>query len=259
MERVAPGIPRTTVATIIGTRVDPTTYAAATGQVMEWARARESRYVCIANAHDLMLSYDQSDFRLAMNAADLVTPDGMPLAWLLRLRGYPILDRVYGPTLMQDVIDAAAAEHLPVGLYGGLPDVLQRLTAKLSARCPDLTVAYAYSPPFRDPTEEEDAEVCRSINHSGARILFVGIGTPKQVRWMAAHRGRIQAVMLGVGAAFDFLAGAKKQAPPWMQKLALEWLFRLMQEPGRLWKRYLWNNPRFAVLAAAELLGIWRP
>ncbi len=243
------------MTTIIGTRVDPTTYQAATLQVMEWAGAGESRFVCIANVHVLMEAHDNSDFRAMLKAADLVTPDGMPLAWILRLRGHPIHDRVYGPTLMQYVLDAAAAQGMPVGLYGASPDILEQLKEKLRARCPELTIAYAYSPPFGEPVANQDADVCRTINESGARVLFVGLGCPKQERWIAAHRGRVQAVMLGVGAAFDFLAGAKKQAPPWMQRLSLEWLFRLIQEPGRLWKRYLYHNPRFLVFVLLDLLS----
>ncbi len=247
------------MTSVLGTRVDATTYQAATAQIMEWARAGESRYVCIANTHVLMEAHDHNEFRRVLNQSDMVTPDGMPLAWLLRLKGYGIRDRVYGPTLMQHVIEAAAAQGVPVGLYGSSPDVLGRLTEKLATAWPLLRIAYCYSPPFRALAEQENATVCRAVNGSGTRIMFVGLGCPKQEQWMAAHRGQVQAVMLGVGAAFDFLAGTKKQAPRWMQRLALEWLFRLIQEPRRLWRRYLYNNPRFALLAVAELLGLWRP
>ncbi len=246
------------MTTVIGTRVDATTYEAATAQVIEWARAGQSRVVCIANTHSIMQAYDDPSFRSILNAADLVTPDGMPLAWVLRVKGFGIRDRVYGPTLMRHVLSAAASAAIPVGLYGSTQAVLQQLMLKMCAAYPGLNISYVCSPPFGEASLAQDADACMSINDSGARVLFVGLGCPKQERWMAAHRDRVQAVMLGVGAAFDFLAGAKKQAPAWMQRLALEWLFRFTQEPGRLWKRYLYNNPRFALLALAELLGIWR-
>ena len=141
-----------------------------------------------------------------------------------------------------------------MGFYGGTQETLDRLLDVVGKRFRRLRVPYAYSPPFRPLTPEEDAQVVEAINESGARILFVGIGCPKQERWMAAHRDRVRAVMLGVGAAFDFLAGAKPHAPRWMQTAGLEWLFRLLTEPRRLWKRYLKHNPRFLVLFARQLL-----
>lgn len=241
---------------ILGMRVDATSYADATGRVLAWARAGESRYVCVATVHMVMEAYDDPGFRAAVNAADLVTPDGMPLVWMLRLLGVRGQQRVYGPDLTPHVCRAAARESVPVGFYGGHPDALDALVRNLQARCPGLPVAYAWSPPFRPLTEEEDARVVEEINGSGTRILFVGLGCPKQERWMAAHRGRVRAVMLGVGAAFDFHAGRVRQAPRWMQSAGLEWLFRLAMEPRRLWRRYAKHNPRFVVLALAQLLGI---
>jgi N-acetylglucosaminyldiphosphoundecaprenol N-acetyl-beta-D-mannosaminyltransferase len=189
-----------------------------------------------------------------MNEADLVTPDGMPLVWGLRLLGCKKATRVYGPDLTPIILERAALDGLPIGFYGGSPSVLDRFVQVMRERFPKLQVAYAYSPPFRDLTPEEDQRVVQEIDGSGARILFVGIGNPKQEFWMAAHKGRVQAVMIGVGAAFDFLAGAKPQAPRWMMGVGLEWLFRLATEPRRLWKRYLKQNPRFMVLFALQLL-----
>jgi N-acetylglucosaminyldiphosphoundecaprenol N-acetyl-beta-D-mannosaminyltransferase len=244
---------------ILGARVDPTSYASAVGSVIEWARTAQSRYVCVANAHVLMEAHDSSEYRFMINEADLVTPDGMPLVWILRLKGYQIHDRVYGPTLMRHLLDRAASAHIPVGIYGSTPEILTLLSSRLRAQASKPEVAYSCSPPFRELTPEEDDLICAEINASGARILFVGLGCPKQERWMAAHRGRINAVMLGVGAAFDFLSGAKPQAPDWMQTTGLEWLFRLTHEPSRLWRRYLLQNPRFAALAIGELLGLWMP
>ena len=243
---------------ILGMRVDATSYEEATRRVLAWARGGESRYVCVANVHMVMEAYDDSRYRALVNAADLVTPDGMPLVWVLRRLGVRGQERVYGPELTLRVCAAAAREGIPVGFYGGAPEVLEKLVEKLKARFPGLRVAYAYSPPFRSLTPEEDARIVEAINASGARILFVGLGCPKQERWMAEHRGRVKAVMLGVGAAFDFHAGRVPQAPAWMQRLGLEWFFRLLMEPKRLWRRYAKHNPRFVVLAALQLLGLRR-
>jgi N-acetylglucosaminyldiphosphoundecaprenol N-acetyl-beta-D-mannosaminyltransferase len=201
-----------------------------------------------------MEAYDSPVFTLIMNEADLVTPDGMPVVWGLRLLGVKEATRVYGPDLMLEVLDMAGAEGVPIGLHGGSPETVQRLTKVLSVRFPQLQVPWVCSPPFSQDCSELDEAQVNEINQSGAKILFVGLGSPKQERWIAAHRGRIQAVMIGVGAAFDFLSGSKAQAPRWMMRMGLEWLFRLISEPRRLWKRYLKQNPRFVVLFAMQLL-----
>ncbi|MDO9301263.1 MAG: WecB/TagA/CpsF family glycosyltransferase, partial [Anaerolineales bacterium] len=188
-----------------------------------------------------MEAHDSSEYRQVINSADLVTPDGMPLVWMLRLKGHPDQQRVYGPTLMLHVLEVAARENVAVGFYGSLPEVLQSLLARMEDRFPSLKVAYSFSPPFQEMSQEEEVEVVKRINDSSVRILFVGLGCPKQEKWMAEHRGRINAVMLGVGAAFDFHAGVKSQAPAWMQKIGLEWFYRLVTEPRRLWRRYLYH------------------
>jgi len=242
---------------IVGVRVHATSYADAAARITNWARAGESRSVCVAAVHSLMQARDDDALRQIFNQADLVTPDGMPLVWGLRLLGVRWATRVYGPDLTPAVLAAAEREHLPVGFYGGAPGTLERLLANLRPRFPRLKIAYACSPPFRELSPEEERETAREINASGARILFVGIGSPKQEKWMARQRGRVRAVMLGVGAAFDFLSGSKPQAPRWMMRAGLEWLFRLATEPRRLWKRYLYNNPRFVYLFLLQLLG-WR-
>jgi bacterial polymer biosynthesis proteins, WecB/TagA/CpsF family len=208
---------------------------------------RESRYVCIANVHVVMEAYDSPAFQSQVNAADLVTPDGMPLVWALRRQGYANQSRVYGPDLMMAVLATAAKEDVPVGLLGGKPEVLNELANRLQTQFPALTIVYRSSPPFRPLDANEDAEIVADINRSGARILFVGLGCPRQEMWMAEHAGKVQSVMLGVGAAFDFHAGTIRQAPGWMQSIGLEWAFRLSQEPRRLWRRYLYHNPRFVV------------
>jgi len=243
---------------ILGMRVDATSYEGAVSRVLDWARAGQSKYVCVATVNQVMEAYDSPDFQRVMRAADLVTPDGMPLVWGLRLLGISGATRVYGPDLAPQLLCAAEEEGIPVGFYGGSPQVLKRLIEVVLERFPQLRVAYAWSPPFRPLGPEEDQRVTDEINGSGARILFVGLNTPKQDLWMAHHWGRIPAVMLGVGAAFDFLAGAKPQAPRWMMRAGLEWFFRLATEPRRLWRRYLFQNPRFVLLFLMQLLGLKR-
>jgi N-acetylglucosaminyldiphosphoundecaprenol N-acetyl-beta-D-mannosaminyltransferase len=179
----------------------------------------------------------------------------MPLVWSLKLEGVKDASRVYGPDLTPCVLKAAEEQGVAIGFYGGSSFVLDRLLKRVRREYPGLAIVFAQSPPYRPLTSEEDREVVNAIRRSGARVLFVGLGCPKQERWMAEHRGQINAVMLGVGAAFDFLAGAKRQSPRWMQAVGLEWLFRLATEPKRLWKRYIKHNPRFVVLMAARLAG----
>jgi N-acetylglucosaminyldiphosphoundecaprenol N-acetyl-beta-D-mannosaminyltransferase len=239
---------------IVGMRVDGTSYDDAARRVIEWAQAGESRYVCVASVNNVMHARDEAGYRDIMNRADLVTPDGMPLVWGLRRLGVGHATRVYGPTLTPRVCELASREGVPVGFYGGTPEVLERLHANLLRDYPALDIVYSWPPPFRALSAEEEEKVTRDIAASGARIVFVGLGTPKQEQWMDRNRGSLDAVMLGVGAAFDFIAGEKKQAPRWMQDRGLEWLFRLVSEPKRLWKRYLYSNPRFVALFAMQLL-----
>lgn len=238
---------------IVSAHVHETSYVNATKLILDWSKRRESRYVCVANVHLLMEAHDSAQYNDVVNNADLVTPDGMPLVWMMRLKGQRRQERVYGPTLMLHILESATLENSVVGFYGSSPEVLQSLHAKMQARLSTLKVNYLFSPPFRDISEKEDLEIVRQINDSSVTILFVGLGCPKQERWMADHRGRIQAVMIGVGAAFDFHAGFKPQAPTWMQTVGLEWLYRLSTEPRRLWKRYLYHNPRFIFFAILDL------
>ena len=242
--------------TVIGIRVDSTSYSALTQQALKWAQGCESRYVCVANVHMMMEAFGSSAFKKIVENSDLVTPDGMPLVWILRLKGQRNQPRVYGPNIMLHVLAAAERENVELGFYGGKPEVLEALIKRMQARYPNLRVVFSCSPPFRAMSPAEDEAIVEQINQSGARILFVGLGCPKQEAWMAEHRGQVRSVMLGVGAAFDFHAGVKMQAPAWIQKVGLEWLFRLIQEPRRLWRRYLYHNPRFIVLALADIFGL---
>lgn len=238
---------------ILGSRVDATSYDDAAERILRWSRSEESRYVCVAAVSTVMIGHDEPAFRDIINGADLVTPDGMPLVWALRRLEIPTASRVRGTDLTIAVLSKAAEAGIPVGFYGGDAAVLSILVHKVLARWPRLKVAYSYSPPFRALSGMEDEEIVTDIRRSGARILFVGLGCPKQERWIAAHRGKIQGVMVGVGAAFDFLSGTKPEAPRLMQRGGLEWVFRLATEPRRLWKRYLTQNPRYLALIVRQL------
>jgi len=239
---------------VLGMRIDATSYAEATEAIVDMAESGRGGVTCLATVHMVMEGRDDPAFQRLVNAADLVTPDGMPLVWALRRLGIAGAERVYGPELTPHVCAWAAAEGLQVGFYGGRPEVLEALVHNLVARFPGLRVAFAHSPPFAPPTPEEDAQVVEAILDSGVQILFVGLGCPKQERWMAAHREVLPCAMVGVGAAFDFLAGCKPQAPRWMRDAGLEWLFRLASEPRRLWRRYAVQNPRFALGLALQLV-----
>jgi len=243
---------------ILGMRVDATNYNKATNQVIQWTKNNESRYVCIANVHMTMEAYDKPEFQKIVNSADMVTPDGMPLVWTLRRLGIKIDDRVYGPTLMLHVCEAAEKHGIPIGLYGGSSETLEALKKNIKNKYTKIKIVYPYSPPFRSLTPEEDEQVVTDINALGVKILLVGLGCPKQEIWMNNHKDRLKVVMLGVGAAFDFHAGKIKQAPKWMQNIGIEWLFRLIMEPKRLWKRYLKHNPRFVIFIILQLIKTWK-
>ena len=239
---------------ILNMRVDVTDYPDATKQVAQWAVDGLPRYVCAANVHMVMESHDDPLFNQIVNKADLVTPDGMPLVWALKLMGVPEATRVYGPDLTLHVCKMAAERSIPIGLYGGTPSSLEDFVLFLEKNYSGIDIVCKISPPFRPLTPDEDLQYTEEINTSGARILFVGIGCPKQEKWMAEHINKINAVMLGVGAAFDFHTGRVRQAPSWMQQNGLEWLFRLTMEPKRLWKRYMKHNPRFVFLLIRQLM-----
>jgi N-acetylglucosaminyldiphosphoundecaprenol N-acetyl-beta-D-mannosaminyltransferase len=244
---------------ILGMRVDGTTYRETTDSVTEMAASGSGGMVCVATVHMVMEAFDDPAFQRIVNSAERVTPDGVPLVAALRLLGIPQAQRVYGPTLTPIVCERAAELGLPVGFYGGTPEVLDALVRELTRRFPKLRVPFAYSPPFRPLSGAEDASIVEAIEAADVRILFVGLGCPKQERWMAAHRDSLACAMLGVGAAFDFLAGTKSQAPRWMQRRGLEWLYRLVAEPRRLWRRYLIGNPRFLYHFARERLRAGAP
>jgi N-acetylglucosaminyldiphosphoundecaprenol N-acetyl-beta-D-mannosaminyltransferase len=239
----------------LGVNVAASSYGEAAGQSIAWAAGGESRSVFFANVHMVMEAFDDADFRAGLNAADLVNPDGMPLVWALRAMGDREATRVYGPDATEVILCEAQDSGLPVGFYGGSATTIATMIREVRRRYPKLDIAYTMSPPFRPLDAAEDEEIIGQISRSGTRLLFVGLGCPKQERWIMEHRGRIPAVMLGVGAAFDFLAGSKPQAPRWMMRNGLEWLFRLALEPRRLAGRYLKHNPRFVALLLYQLMS----
>lgn len=240
---------------VLGMRVDATSYSDAARRVIRWAHAGRSSYVCVANVHMVMEAFDDARFRRLVNEADLVTPDGRPLVWALGASGVRGASQVRGFDLVTSVLELASLEGVPVGLYGSTPETLRAFRRTVEERFPRASVVCEISPPFRPLSAEEDEAYTREISASGARVLLVGLGCPRQERWMAGHRGRVPAVMLGVGAAFDFHAGTVRQAPRWMQRSGLEWAHRLAMDPRRMWRRYARHNPRFMALLSLQLLG----
>jgi len=215
-------------------------------------RKRQNGYICIANVHMVVTAFQNGSLNKILDNAQFNTSDGMPLVWNLRSQGYKSAQRVYGPDLLLRI--CGMAEENPIYFYGGSEETIANLEKNLSEIFPGLNTAGFESPPNLPEQPDIDMEVVRRINGSGARIVFVGLGCPKQEFWMAAHSPHITAVLIGVGAAFDFIAGTKRQAPGWMQRSGLEWLFRLVTEPKRLWKRYLVTNTTFLVLLAKHRL-----
>ena len=244
---------------VLGVGVSAINMAMAVAAIDGWIARREHHYVTITGVHGIIECQDDAELRAIHNRAGLVTPDGMPLVWLSWLNGRADVDRVYGPDLMLALCERSCERGYRHFFYGGNDGVAERLRDRLVARYPSLNVVGIHTPPFRPLTPEEDEAVIARINDSGADLVWVGLSTPKQERWMAAHLGRLHAAaMIGVGAAFDFHAGLKPQAPRWMQRAGLEWLFRTVCEPRRLGARYLKNNPRFLALIALQLLGLKR-
>ncbi|GAB4522567.1 MAG: WecB/TagA/CpsF family glycosyltransferase [Anaerolineales bacterium] len=239
---------------ILGVRVHALTMPLALETIAAWIAHRSPHYVCVTPAHAVMAyRRDPALLRIANNSG-LTTPDGMAIVWLLRWMGFPGVQRVYGP----DLLLAACAYGLSCNwrhyFYGGAPGVPEALAQRLQARFPGLQVAGTYSPPFRPLMPAEDAEIVARIRAAAPDILWVGLGTPNQERWMAEHLAALEVpALIGVGAAFDFLSGRKPQAPRWMQRSGLEWLFRLATEPRRLWRRYA-EYPWFAALVAWQFL-----
>ena len=225
-------------------------------KIVEMIERGNGGYVCFSTVHMVMESYDNPEYGAKVNSADLIVTDGMPLVWMQKLRGAKDASRVRANDLMIALCEFAEKNNLSVGFYGGRQEVIDAIVKRAAKETPRLKIAYAFSPPFRALSGEENAQIVEEINEKAPDILFVGLGCPKQENWMWAHKNKFKAVMLGVGASFDFYAGNVKESPEWMGKLGLEWLYRLTQEPKRLWKRYLILNPRFIWLSILQLTGL---
>lgn len=243
---------------ILGVNVSVTTYDLVVQQSLAWALERKPRALVFANVHVVMEAVDNPAFLRRLNRADMINPDGMPLVWTLRWMGQRNAVRVYGPDATLAMLAAAETAQVPVGFYGGSQRVLEKLISEVGKRHPRLKIAFRESPPFRTLSPEEDAAVVDRLASSETRILFVGLGCPKQENWILDHTDTVSAVMFGVGAAFDFLAGTKAQAPRWMMRSGLEWAFRFAIEPRRLWRRYIISNPKFLWNLGLQFLGVRR-
>jgi len=243
---------------VLGVRVDAVQIPGVILQMEHWiSERRRCRFIAVTGMHGITEAQHDLSFKEILNSADLVVPDGMPLVWLGRLRGHSLGRRVYGPELMESFCQSTGPQYRHF-FYGGAPGV-PTLLAEVMHKKYRINVAGAYSPPYRALTAQEDEEIVRQIHASNPDVVWVGLSTPKQERWMYEHRLRLQVpVTVGVGAAFDLHSGRVKQAPGWMRENGLEWSFRLLQEPRRLWKRYLVYGSEFMWSVALELLSLRR-
>jgi len=241
---------------ILGVGVSAINMGMALEAIERWIENRDPHYVCITGVHGVTESWRDPALREIHNRAGLVTPDGMPLVWLSRALGHRHVERVYGPDLMLALCESSQSRGYRHFMYGGAQGVAEKLAENLRAKFPAIRIAGTYCPPFRCLTPAEDERVTERINAANPDVVWVGLSTPKQERWMAEHVGRVRApALIGVGAAFDFHAGVKRQAPRWLGRSGFEWTFRLATEPRRLWKRYLVNNSLFIGLMMLQLLG----
>jgi N-acetylglucosaminyldiphosphoundecaprenol N-acetyl-beta-D-mannosaminyltransferase len=239
---------------VVGTNISMTSYAEVIEDLDRRPKDRAT-VVAVCTVHSVMSARRDPLLAEAIDSADIATSDGVPLVWAIRWTARPEQQRVYGPELMRRSIATTVDRGWRHYFYGSTPETLAELEAAVAVRFPDATIVGSYSPPFRPLTPEETEAVVTDILSKGTDVVWVGLGMPKQELWMHEVRDALPGVALvGVGAAFDFIAGTKKEAPPWIQRAGLEWLFRLSQEPRRLWRRYVYNNPGFVVLLAAQVL-----
>jgi N-acetylglucosaminyldiphosphoundecaprenol N-acetyl-beta-D-mannosaminyltransferase len=244
---------------VLGVGISSINMDAAVETIDGWIARRDRQYVTVTGVHGVMECQADERLRLIHNSAGMVTPDGMPMVWIGRWRGCRHMQRVYGPDLMAAVCARSPERGYRHFLYGGAEGVPEHLGQQLRKRYPGLTVVGTHSPPFHTLTAQEDAAETALINKAKPDIVWVGLSTPKQERWMAAHRDRLSApVLIGVGAAFDIHAGLKPEAPIWLKHSGFQWLFRLALEPRRLWRRYLLNNPAFLLRFMQQELGLKR-
>ena len=254
--RLAPPVAAVATQPVLGVPLAVIDYQRTLDWIDAAIRARTRAYICVAAVHTVMATQDDPELREAVLGSDFTVPDGQPLVWAMNALGHGLRSRVYGPELMDRACARAVENGQRFYLYGGRSQsALAQLTRMLRLRHPGLKIVGGHAPPFRALTDSEEDAIVRDINRSGADVVWVGIGVPKQEKWMARMRDRLDApVLIGVGAAFDFHAGLVPQAPLRLQRYGLEWVFRLMQEPRRLWRRYLHYNPRFVAGFARQYL-----
>jgi N-acetylglucosaminyldiphosphoundecaprenol N-acetyl-beta-D-mannosaminyltransferase len=253
----SPVVPTPRTDAVLGIPIAITDYDRTLDWIDEMIVARQPGYVCVSNVHAVMAASEDPELRAALLGSSVNVPDGMPLVWSLRLLGHSLRDRVYGPELMARACARAMHSGQRFYLYGGRNQgALVQLALNLRTRFPGIQIVGGYSPPHRSLTAAEETSVIEEIDKSGADVVWVGIGVPKQEKWMASMRDRLQApILIGVGAAFDFHSGLVPQAPAVLQDAGLEWAYRLVQEPRRLWRRYLRYNPRFVVALSRQVLA----
>ncbi len=242
------------ILNILGTPVTALAFDAQIRKILEWASNYESKVVCVANVHMLMEAHWNLEFSSVLKNADIVTPDGMPLVWMMKLMGVREQNRVAGMDILLALCKAAPEQNISVFFLGSETTILQKMRSKLESEFPNLQIADMVSLPFRPLTMAEDEAIVQRIHKSQAKLVLVSLGCPKQEYWMHNHKDKIQAVMIGLGGVFPVLAGVHKRAPQWIQNSGLEWLYRLVQEPRRLWKRYTYTIPPFIWLCVKQLL-----
>lgn len=210
------------------------------------------KYICVSNVHTTVMSYENEEYRKIQNSAAMALPDGAPLSSYSRRKGYKQAQRVTGPDLMLELFAISKEKGYRHYFYGATEETLQSMREVLERDYPGIEIAGMYAPPFRTLTPQEDAQIVAKINESRPDFIWIGLGAPKQEEWMYQHMGQLQGVLIGVGAGFDYLAGYIKRAPRWMQRMSLEWLYRLLQDPKRLWRRYFTSNVKFICLTRMD-------
>ncbi len=244
------------VIEVIGFPVAASSFDAQLKIILEWASSRESKVVFVANVHMLMEAYWHPDFSFILKSADLVTPDGMPLVWMMRLMGAREQNRVSGMDLLLSLCKLTPLQNISIFFLGSESKILETIRIKLEHEFPNVKIAGMEPLPFRPLTPAEDKAIIQKIHESGTQLVLVSLGCPKQEYWMHQHKGKIQAVMIGLGGALPVFAGFQKRAPLWMRNSGLEWFYRLIQEPRRLWSRYMNTIPPFIWLALLQLINL---
>lgn len=235
------------ICNILGVNINVTNMKETVSYIEENLRQLRGNYICISNVHTTVLSYEDKIYRNVQNTGAMALPDGRPLSIISRKRGFERAERVTGPDLMEEIFMISEEKGYTHYFYGSTCEILNQMKVNLAKKYPKLKIKGIYSPPFRELNDYEDKEIIRNINEANADFLWVGIGAPKQELWMYNHKNKVNSLMIGVGAGFDYHGGRIKRAPMWMQKFSLEWLYRLLQDPKRLFFRYLSTNIKFII------------